>query len=113
MTVAARDTTVYGFYRLTRPVCPGTYYTRVGDGAVKTLVHRLQRRKSLTTENMRELNDGRLALKGKRILMCHRTRFTSLDGCRHESVGYIGVDPEYEFREVKRPPGYGRHTNGV
>ena len=94
MTVAARDTTCGGIYRLTQPVCPGTYYTRVSEAGVAALVKRLQRRTRLTTENMRELNDGRLALKGERILMCHRTRFRSFDGNRHESVGYIGVEPD-------------------
>lgn len=116
MTIAAHSTTPTGFYRLTQPVFPNTYYTRASDAQVRQLVRRLGKRdpSKLTTADLRALHDAEAALSGKLVLMAHRTRFKGCDGKRHESVSYVGVRPDYEFREVQKPPGYGpTATNGA
>jgi hypothetical protein len=114
MMIAAGRTVVGHFYRLSKPVCPGTYYMRVSEVRVREIAARLQRRTWLTTEDARVLHDARLALKKEpeRILMSHRTRFRMSNGTPRESIGYIGVKPDYKFREVKNPPGYGGRGNG-
>jgi hypothetical protein len=109
MMVQAFCATEQGIYRLNPVVQPNTYYTRLAEPKIKQLVKRLQGRnvKRLTTEDLRVLRDAKLALEGKVVLMVRRTRFRTADGRRHESVGYIGVDPDYRFRRVYNRPGYG------
>lgn len=107
MSIPAREAKAGKLYRLTRD--SGTTYYRICDGAT---ARRLEKR--LSVQNVQTMSaDDRRTLQtlvacrtqehvlGQRII-----RYQTERGDKCEMKAYIAFPPDYQLREVAKPPGY-------
>jgi hypothetical protein len=107
VTVKAKDTIPGGIYRRTRQgMIAGVYYTR-SKRKVENFVKKMKRRANPTTR------DYALIMEHKRrggeviLMVCHHRVKDSITGAKKELNRFVFIDPEYTFRQVQTPPGYG------
>jgi len=107
VTVKAKDTMPGGIYRRTRQgLFTGIYYTR-SKRNVENFIKKLKRKANPTTQDC-SLIMAHKRKDGEVILMvCHHRVKDSYTGTKKELKRFVFIDPEYEFRQVQTPPGYG------
>lgn len=107
MSVAAKDARVGAYYRLTRD--PGrSYYMISRPGAVAKLEKRLVGRdpRLLKPDELRLARALALCRDKEHVLALRGMRYLDDHGNRREARAYVAFPPDYQLREVARPPGY-------
>lgn len=89
------------YYRPTKNVTAGTYYTVPKTVDADDLIARLRRSERNGRDEwlLRELERGQVLLRRHR-------RYVAADGTRRESTEYTAVPPSHRFRRVKSKPAY-------
>jgi len=107
VSVAAKDARVGAYYRLTRD--PGqSYYMISRPGAVAKLEKRLVGRdpRLLKPDELRLAKALALCRDKEHVLALRGMRYLDDHGNRREARAYVAFPPDYQLREVARPPGY-------
>ncbi len=108
MSVLAKDAQPGLTYRLTRD--PGqSYYVFCTTAQVRAITKRIARKnvRTMTADDLRLSQAIALCSEKEHVLATRFTRYIDSAGQRRETRAYIAFPPDYQLREVAKPPGYG------
>jgi len=107
MTIAAKDAVPGSYYRLTRDSGP-SYYMIADKRALTTLTKRLSGKnvQLMKADDRRLLQVLAQVRNEGHVLGVRFTRFLTDHKERREMRAYVAFPPDYQLREVSKPPGY-------